>query len=921
MKNTAGPGPAGPAAGHVCEQPVLQEHNTTKLEGLSTLDAALLYAEQGWSVLPIESRGKRPAPIAGGHRLNWKPYQQTRATEADIRALWLRCRDPNVAIVCGKISGLGVVDIDDPQAAEADFLAHGGWPVTPTVRTARGNHLYFVYPDDGLPSRKMPWGEIRGNGTYVVAPPSMHQTGAVYTWLISPDEAPLASFPEWLLHRFCMEQPPVQPRAENSLVPVAHRDRYFGAAVRGEVERVVQSPVGSRNSILNRAAFVLGQLIADGYGGPEAETYVRGELFAAACLAGLDCDPNCGLSGIEATITSGLRGGKASPRGNGDNGCDVKSPIPLVQQTADVVTESVTNPGYPAWPYAEDNGRLVLVTEKRGRGGNFSVLTTPIADFTVRIVEEVIAESGERLYRLRGRAIRGGPFQVEIGAEDFASERRLKTTLDAAAGARDPVRAGMSRHLAPAIKLLTGELLRTRRYNRTGWNEDGQFLIPGRELDGVTIQLPRRLPYRMNSNADPAAGCQALESLLRSLAPERLTVALTFVLQAPMALLAGWRNDRYALFISGRTGTLKTSTAQVLMSLYGAGFMQDEALIKWGEGATRNAVMELAASLADVPLLLDNYKPTTGGGASDFVNLLHNVVEGSEKLRLDRSSRPTDSRPVFCWPLITGEDVPDRDPAALARVLIVHFDWSCGEPNPELTLAQNLAPQLVSVGRQWIEWLESTEGITVAQEAGDRSSNRRSEWASYLRQLRPDMINILRVSANLASNEATWWAMTQHRVIGQIIQQYTAAHHRGLLDVAQRMAQCTSSGLEATRFVAAVRQLYASGRLFLLPDRRVCHPDDSVEQSRFVGWADGQGGAFVLPDMLREKIERFLGLDALGYLSSNALYDQLRTLGMLASADSGRNTKVIRVCDDLVRVLHLSTAALREPVDPTIDTV
>jgi len=919
VEERAGPGPAGPAGGHVCGQPVPYAHITTNPDGLSTLDAALLYAELGWSVLPIECRGKRPARVLGDRRLNWTPYQQTRATEATIRAWWSECPDANIGIICGEISSLVVVDIDDPEAAKVGLAAHGDWPSTPLARTGRGFHLYFAYPDSGISSRKLPWGEIRSNRTYVVAPPSTHQTGALYIWLIPPGETPLASVPEWLL-RVPHETPPyAQPHPNDLLVPVAHRDRYFGAALRGEAENVVGAPVGDRNNTLYRAAVALGQLVAAGYGGPNAETQVREELQSAACLAGLDRDPNCGLTGIGATISSGLCRGKTDPRTDGDNGHSVESPAQPVR-LATVAESGDVEPGYPAWPYAEIDGRLVLLTRKRCLGGETVLQAKPLADFTARIEEQVTTELGERWYRISGHAIRGGPFEVEIPADVFANDRSLKAALDAAAGARDPVRAGMGAHLAPAIKLLSGDdLIQTRRYARTGWTEDGHFLIPGRALGGVTIRLPRQLPYCLDFKADLASGCQALDSLLGSFAPEPLTVVLAFSFQAPMAMLAGWRNDRYALFISGRTGTLKTSTAQVLMSLYGAGFIQDGALVKWGEGTTRNAAMDLAACLPDLPFLLDNYKPSTGRGTADFVSLVHNLLEGGEKLRLDRTSHPRDSRAILSWPLFTGEDVPDQDPAALARVLIVRFDWACGEPHPGLTVAQGLASHLVSIGRQWIEWLESSEGTTVAREAGIRSLDHRGEWVSYLKQLRPDMVNILRVSANLASNEAVWWAMTQHPVIGQIIQRYTDAHHRGLLDVAQGMAQYTSSAMEATRFLAAVRQLYASGRLFLLPDRSVRYPRDSAEQSRFVGWADDHGGAFVLPDMLREKIARLLGPDALGYLSNNALYAQLRALDMLASTDEGRSTRVIRVCDDLVRVLHLAAAALREPADPSID--
>jgi hypothetical protein len=69
-----------------------------------------------------------------------------------------------------------------------------------------------------------------------------------------------------------------------------------------------------RNNELNTEAFNLGQLVASGL---VTEEQVREHLTAAANASGLDVDPNCGPSGIRATIASGLTDGIASgPRTN-----------------------------------------------------------------------------------------------------------------------------------------------------------------------------------------------------------------------------------------------------------------------------------------------------------------------------------------------------------------------------------------------------------------------------------------------------------------------------------------------------------------------------------------------------------------------------------------------------------------------------
>jgi hypothetical protein len=271
--------------------------------------------------------------------------------------------------------------------------------------------------------------------------------------------------------------------------------------------------------------------------------------------------------------------------------------------------------------------------------------------------------------------LRGGPYSLEFPAERFGKEGELRAALEKAVGPYDPVYNRMSEHLVPAIKIMTTaeNMETTRRYRRTGWR-GGDFLMPGLPLDGVRIELPDKLPYRVSANADLETAKGALVNLLECVDPAISTPVLSMLLQAPLHRPAGWQNERYGVFIQGRTGSLKTSFTQTAMSIYGAEFSNDRALIKLGEGATRNAIMAYATNAHDMPLFIDNYKPNTGFGFHDLVNLIHNILEGGEKDRLTRASTIKEARPVHCFPIITGEDVPDHDPATLARLLLIAFE-------------------------------------------------------------------------------------------------------------------------------------------------------------------------------------------------------------------------------------------------------
>jgi Bifunctional DNA primase/polymerase, N-terminal/Primase C terminal 1 (PriCT-1) len=168
---------------------------------LSAREAALYYLGRGWSVIPIERRAKRPL-------VAWLEFENRRASAREVEGWFGRWPQANVAIVTGAVSGLVVIDVDARHGGEASLSRleseHGTLPSTVEALTGGGGrHLYFAHPGGGVANRVglYPGLDLRGDGGCVVAPPSVHPSGRRYDWARgrSPDEAPLASLPRWLL--------------------------------------------------------------------------------------------------------------------------------------------------------------------------------------------------------------------------------------------------------------------------------------------------------------------------------------------------------------------------------------------------------------------------------------------------------------------------------------------------------------------------------------------------------------------------------------------------------------------------------------------------------------------------------------------------------------------------------------------------
>ncbi len=166
----------------------------------ATADAAIDFVDRGWSVIPVEPRGKRPL-------IPWLELQTRLPRPDEIVDWFVRYPAANVAIVTGILSGLVIVDVDPEHGGEESLAVltreHGPLPPTPTVQTGGGgHHLYFAHPGGAVPNRVgLRHGvDVRADGGCVVAPPSTHPSGRRYRWQPgqSPADLTPAPLPHWL---------------------------------------------------------------------------------------------------------------------------------------------------------------------------------------------------------------------------------------------------------------------------------------------------------------------------------------------------------------------------------------------------------------------------------------------------------------------------------------------------------------------------------------------------------------------------------------------------------------------------------------------------------------------------------------------------------------------------------------------------
>jgi Bifunctional DNA primase/polymerase, N-terminal/AAA domain/Primase C terminal 1 (PriCT-1) len=220
-------------------------------------EAALIYVEAGFSIIPLHWIAKNKCSCGRGdcaspakHPVTQHGLKDASNDPAQIKAWWKQYPKANIGVCTGQASnGLTVIDID---VAKGGQIAAVDIPITLEVETGAGFHFWLRSSQEIKNSAgKLGQGiDVRGWGGYVVAPPSVHSTGRIYTFR---NQDPIADFPLEILAKL---QPPVEE--DQDLILSYSSDMMPDFA-----------PEGSRNDFLARIG---GKLRRQGFSPTEIES-------------------------------------------------------------------------------------------------------------------------------------------------------------------------------------------------------------------------------------------------------------------------------------------------------------------------------------------------------------------------------------------------------------------------------------------------------------------------------------------------------------------------------------------------------------------------------------------------------------------------------------------------------------------------
>ena len=253
---------------------------------MTPLDWALEYWDHGYSVIPLVPSSKKPA-------IPWKPFQERRASREQVYQWWALHPTSNLGLVCGRHSGLVVIDADDSES-ETYMKIHLDY--TPMrVRTRKGVHYYYRQPAVPVQSKARVLLAIdkRADGGLATGLGSVHESGFVYRMDESASFVSLKDLPLYRTDWFPEPQPMPPPRPIHSSVGASARAQAYVDAIEGAGQ-------GQRNEMAFRVAAVV---VRDFAQGPE-------DALAIVSSWNDRCDPPLPLRELVDICKSAQRSGR-----------------------------------------------------------------------------------------------------------------------------------------------------------------------------------------------------------------------------------------------------------------------------------------------------------------------------------------------------------------------------------------------------------------------------------------------------------------------------------------------------------------------------------------------------------------------------------------------------------------------------------
>ncbi|MBQ1475040.1 MAG: hypothetical protein II163_02025 [Ruminococcus sp.] len=571
----------------------------------------------------------------------------------------------------------------------------------------------------------------------------------------------------------------------------------------------------------------------------------------------------------------------------------------------------------------EVRGNCLYVTTASKRGSS----TAKVCNFVPRIVSEKTVDDGavtEKTLVLSGIHADGSTLPpVEVNGADLSSFNWLLDKW----GAKCIIEVGprCREYLRYYIQTTADSADRLTEYHVTGWKKiDGEwhYLLPGD--DSLNVTLKGKLQHYCGEQGfTPEDLIDAYDLFEKPPAPSRVIqplVAFTFLTPLNEFMRQAGCMPKFALFLTGRTGTRKSTIAALILSFFGR-FTSTDLPMSFRD--TANSIIANSFSLKDVLTCIDDFYPSDNAEMKKLNATAQTVMRAygdrTGRARLRSDSTLMESRPPQGNAIITGELSPDIGESGTARYFALELKEGDVDLS-RLTLCQNDAEngayrRTMTAYTQWLKQSFLSDGDCTSEFVAVLSKLYREYRTDYIHHnltchgRLPETVASLMVGMRFFLQ-----FLKEIGVIKQEEQDFDLDEFRKLLyALADIQSEKVEQDKPAHVFIRKLWSLIEGGKV-LITERNRPKEFDPFPPG-YIGCQDGDY-YYLNKELAHSAVKKLCTEQGESFpLSAKALVKALAEEGLIKTTPSG-NTVSLRYCERNLRYMALdkqkAQAVLRE---------
>jgi hypothetical protein len=478
-----------------------------------------------------------------------------------------------------------------------------------------------------------------------------------------------------------------------------------------------------------------------------------------------------------------------------------------------------------------DSNALAQIREIEIGSGTKKVVQW-LSDCVIFITKETQA-AGKTEFTIEGAGAKDERrIKIILSGDIVANTQQFKTALVHAFGSQN--RFGkMNFEFLQEITARAGTVQVVRRIEVPYW-QGNTPMIPGAvDRDDVEFKLAQLVPAKVY-DGDLEEAKDVLRDVLSCCKYAPILVTHVF---GSTAVSRWMPEERMGIALWALTGNLKTTFAQICMTVYGTGYLSDLSLVKAG-GNTDKAEEIKIASVGILPVIYDNVKTVDPKAVIKYVALIQMIIEGADRGRGTVDAKIRDALTYLTSPIITGEVRPEE---ASTDARILNLTWV--RPDMEL-VNQALEDVLLMpvLGYHWLKFLSTTqEDIT---DAFKETRSKQERVFAIKCTVNPGRL------ASIYASLRTIYDLLLKSPLGDVFAEFEEDFKVALDEVIDVQGDIVNNDTEASKFLYALDGLRASQpQLF-----QGATIEGSVD-GKIIGRHTDEG-LFLLPELVLEEMNR-----------------------------------------------------------------